>query len=130
MNCSCILDTLAIHGGRSMNCSCILDTLAIHGGRTRRLSSHGWVHGVSSSEVRRSATRPKEHYGVELFMQTFLNRAYSLVSKLLRSRCQAFHLPLFAGLKGELETVVEAMLAALPELYLQRSHTIAPPELR
>ena len=27
----------------------------------RRLSPHGWVHGVSSSEVRRSATRATEH---------------------------------------------------------------------
>ena len=29
----------------------------------RRLSPHGWVYGVSSSEVRRSATRATEHYG-------------------------------------------------------------------
>ena len=29
----------------------------------RRLSLHGCIHGVSSSEVRRSATRATERYG-------------------------------------------------------------------
>ena len=29
----------------------------------RRLSPHGWVHGVSDSEVRRSAPRATERYG-------------------------------------------------------------------
>ena len=50
-----------------MNCSCILGTPAIHGGRTAAIEpfyprkGQGWVHGVSSSEVRRSGTRAKEH---------------------------------------------------------------------
>ena len=66
----------------------------------------------------------------------------SLASKLPRSvvsiriekkpilRCQAFHFPLLAGLEGELETIVQAMLAALPELHLQWPHTIASPKFR
>ena len=47
----------------------------------RRLSPHGWVYGVSSSEVRRSATRTTELYGVELSMQTFSNRTHSLAGQ-------------------------------------------------
>ena len=53
------------------------------GGRTRRLSLQGRIHGVSSSEVRRSATRATECYGVEIFTQTFFNRTQSLARQAL-----------------------------------------------